>query len=69
VDFGIVFFLRKLSSKRQFRENQLSDSHTSLTGVNDVLSYHVHFPSDVNNIRYNRRPQHFGWFWVSWKSV
>jgi len=43
MDFGIVF-LQKLSSKRQFRENQLSDSHTSLKGVNDVLSYHVRFP-------------------------
>jgi len=60
-------FLQKLSSKRQFRENQLGDNHTSLKGVNEVLSYCVRFSSDLNDIRYNRRPQQFGWFWVPWK--
>jgi hypothetical protein len=60
--------LQKLSSKHWFHKIQLSDSHTSAKGINEILPV-----SCTYIIRFGQRlvpeiPTTI-WFWVLWKSV
>lgn len=51
-----MFLSKKLSNKRQFRDNCLSDSYNILKGVNEFLPYFSYFLADLSENRYEKYP-------------
>jgi hypothetical protein len=54
---GIKFLCKKLSSKREFCENRLRDSHSLARGINKFLQVLPAFVTDVGKIRYKVSPR------------
>jgi hypothetical protein len=46
--FGIGVLYKRLSSRSDFRENRLSDSHTLLKGINEFIPYFPCFMIDLD---------------------
>jgi hypothetical protein len=51
VKFGTEILYKTVSSKRDFHENRLSDSHTILKGISEFLPYFPYFLTDMGEIR------------------
>jgi len=74
----IVVIHEELLGMREFSENQVSDRHTELQGINEFLcTFHIFWPVSVNtDITYRRSPQDqwkntsmkLYWFTVYFKS-
>jgi hypothetical protein len=48
--FGAGYLYKLLSNKTESRESRHSDRHTTLNGINDILSYFEHFyPTGKNS--------------------
>jgi len=54
--FGPRVRYKKLSGKREFRENQVSGKRSLLKDFNEYLTYLPHFLTDLGGIRHRKSP-------------